>query len=203
LAKFRSELIFTQDIAGQYLSFYWKSAPEYDLDPEQIVGRHWQDIFTPSSAERYRETLLRVMEKRRPENFYCFFVWKEEVLPFELAISPILQSEAPISSILAIGSSLDKNEIVKSLQPQQTTAQNISEDTYQEFISQVAHNIHRNPYQNLLSQISRTLRITLDAKTIWQETADTLGRELKVSRVLMIACDPNAKTLKVETGILS
>ncbi|MGK7927018.1 MAG: ATP-binding protein [Spirulina sp.] len=194
-----AELIFTQDISGKYLSFYWKSAPEYDLDPEQVVGCHWRDIFTPSDAERYGETLMRVMNKRRPENFYCFFIWKEEPFPFELAISPILQSEPSVTSVLVIGSVLDRNAIEKSLQPTGEISEDGSENNYHEFMTQVVRNIHRNPYQNLLSQISRTLRITLDAKTIWQQTADKLGRELGVSRVLMIDCDREAKTLKVET----
>ncbi|MBP0017518.1 MAG: PAS domain-containing protein [Cyanobacteria bacterium SBLK] len=195
-----AELIFTQDISGKYLSFYWKSASEYDLDPEQIVGRYWQDIFTPSSGERYRETLMRVMEKRRPENFYCFFVWNEEPFPFELAISPILKSDNSVTSVLAIGSLLDKDAIAQSSPPSQNRAvKNFSEENYQEFLTQAARNIRRNPYQDLLSQISRTLRITLDAKTIWKQTVDKLGRELRVSRVLAIACDPDTQTLKVET----
>ncbi|MEA5468990.1 ATP-binding protein [Spirulina sp. 06S082] len=194
-----AELIFTQDISGKYLSFYWKFAPEYGLNPEQIIGHHWRDIFTPTDAESYQETLMQVVEKRRPQNFYCFFVWKEEALPFELSVTPILRSQSPITSVLVIGSLLDKNAIAKSPQSSQNSSQIIPEDNYQEFITQVARNIHRNPYQNLLSQISRTLRITLDAETIWQETARKLGQELGVSRVLMISCHPNTKVLKVET----
>ncbi|WP_204106077.1 MULTISPECIES: ATP-binding protein [Spirulina sp. CCY15215] len=194
-----AELIFTQDISGKYLSFYWKFAQEHGLNPEQIIGHHWRDLFTPSDAESYQETLMQVVEKRRPQNFYCFFVWKEESLPFELSITPILQSEHPITSVLVIGSLLDKNAIAKSPQLSQNRSQTIPEDNYQEFITQVARNIHRNPYQNLLSQISRTLRITLDAETIWTETARKLGQELEVSRVLMISCHPNTKVLKVET----
>ncbi|MEM9541277.1 MAG: ATP-binding protein [Cyanobacteria bacterium P01_E01_bin.42] len=195
-----AELIFTQDISGKYLSFYWKSAPEYDLDPEQIVGRYWQDIFTPSSGERYQETLKRVAEKRRPENFYCFFVWKGEPLPFELAIAPMLQSKNSVTSVLVTGSLLDEGAIAESAQlSTDETADKLSEENYREFITQAACNLGRNPYQDLLSQISRTLRITLDAKTIWKQTVDKLGRELNVSRVLAIAWDSQSKIFKVET----
>ena len=194
-----AELIFTQDLSGKYLSFYWKSAPEYNLDPEQIVGRYWQDIFTPSSAERYKETLNRVAQKRRPENFYCFFIWKEEPFPFELAISPILKPESPITSVLAIGSLLDKNAIAKSSSWSQNHSSYQLENNYQDFITQAASHIRRNPYKNLLSQISRTLRMTLDVDVIWKDTADRLGRELGVSRVLMVSWYPDSKILKVDT----
>jgi hypothetical protein len=44
-----AELVFTQSVSGVYLSFYWDSGEKYGLNPDFIVGKTAEEVFTPTA----------------------------------------------------------------------------------------------------------------------------------------------------------
>lgn len=193
-----AELIFTQNGSGEYLSFYWKWAEEYNITPAQVIGTAGEDQFYPEDPDNYQVTLQRVMERRLPETYFCLFHCGEESLAFELIMSPVLHREGRVQSVLVMGTLLDKEALAKTFQTPPLAVKENHQDNYQEFVTQIARNIRRNPYQNLLTQIARNIRRTLDLETIWQQTVDSLGEALDVSRCLIVSYDSGSQRMKVE-----
>ncbi|MBE9114409.1 GAF domain-containing protein [Lusitaniella coriacea LEGE 07157] len=171
-----AELVFTQDRSGRCHSFYWNMAQEYGLTVEQPPGRTLEESFIPENAKAYREKIQQVLEWGIPERYHCRFKCSGESVPFALILSPILQPNGKISSVLVMGHRIEeKNQKLPSL-PKSP----------------------RNLYRSLLSEIARNIRRTLDLATIWQQTVDSLGTALKVSRCLIVSFNPQNEELKVE-----
>lgn len=173
-----SELVFTQDASGQYLSFYWQAAQRYGLTNEQVVGLPLGEIFTPIAQEAYREQIQRVLEQRTPERCIHSFCYREHCFPFELIISPILQTNGKATTVLVMGRLLPERAVqtvIDSLTP-----------------------LSLDPNQKLLTQIARKIRRTLDLDTIRQQTVDSLGKALQVSRCVICSYKPDRTQVKVE-----
>jgi PAS domain S-box-containing protein len=174
-----AELVFTQDRSGKYLSFWWAAAGEYGLNNEQVVGTSLAEIFTPVDRQAYYKKIQRILKRRVPEQCYCLFEYQNQSFSFELVISPILPAQGEPFSVLIIGHLL--NEAESSL---------------------FCHSGLSVPpiysYQKLLTQISRKIRRSLDLQTIWQQSVDSLGEALCVSRCLILSFGPNQTELKVE-----
>lgn len=170
-----AELVFTQDNSGRYLSFWWQAAKDYGLSNEKVVGSSWSDIFVPVDLEAYSKKIKRVLKRRIPEQCYCLFSHQQQSFSFELVISPILQGTGEPLAVLAMGRLLGETEVSDSISP-----------------------IPLYSYQKLLTQISRKIRRSLDLETIWQQTVESLGEALLVSRCLILSCNPNQKELTVE-----
>ena len=174
-----AELVFTQDLIGQYLSFYWQNAQDYGLLPEQVINISPQDNnFVPDSMDAYLKCIERVIARRIPEQCHWYFKIYEQNILFELIISPILPPEGEVTSVLVMGSQLGNIDIAAA----NTTLLPTSPD----------------PYQKLLTQIAGKIRRTLDLETIWHQTVNSLGEALNVSRCLIISDDRDRKKLKVE-----
>jgi signal transduction histidine kinase len=173
-----AELIFTQDSALKYLSFYWQQAAAYGICPQDIIGSLAQNSLTPVFLEAYQERIDRVLERRIPEQCHCLFEYQGRSLPFELAISPILPQEGKPQAVLVMGRLL--NEAENSL------------------MTHCALPASPDPYQQLLTQIARQIRRTLNLEIIWQQTANSLGSALEVSRCLMLAIDSQHLVLDVK-----
>ncbi|MGQ4648971.1 ATP-binding protein [Lyngbya aestuarii] len=178
LQGLESELAFTQDASGQYLSFYWQEAERYGLANEQVVGLPLCDTLCPIALEAYREQIQRVLEQRTPERCIHLFSYQDYCLPFELVISPMLQTDGKATTVLVIGRHLAEasvQTVIDSLVP-----------------------LSLDPNQKLLTQISRKIRRTLDLETIWQQTANSLGKALQVTRCVVCSYRPGRQALKVE-----
>jgi signal transduction histidine kinase len=173
-----AELVFTQDKCGRYLSFYWQSAKEYGIVNEEIVGSYIEQIFVPVRAKAYYEKIERVLERRIPEQCHLFFEYKGRSFPFELVISPILPKGGEATTVLVMGRLLDETEI--SL----TTKSDLPS--------------YPGPYQKLLTNIAQKIRRTLKLTTIWQQTANSIGEALKVSRCLTLAFDAKQGSLNIK-----
>lgn len=61
-----TELMFTQDISGRYLSFYWQKEGK-DLPDEQIVGQLPNEMFGPVDLISYLARVQRILESLVPE----------------------------------------------------------------------------------------------------------------------------------------
>ncbi|ACK69571.1 GAF sensor signal transduction histidine kinase [Gloeothece citriformis PCC 7424] len=173
-----AELIFIQDHLGTYLNFYWSEADKYHINCQKIIGSSIETEFAPVLPEVYQKRIQRVLARRIPEQCYCLFRYQKQSFPLELVISPVLPRQGQGDKVLVMGHLLTEAEM--SL----TTLSSLP--TYPD------------PYQQLLSKIARKIRRTLDLETIWQQTVDSIGQALKLSRCLMIAYTPKTQQLEIK-----
>ncbi|MGK7932417.1 MAG: ATP-binding protein [Microcystaceae cyanobacterium] len=162
-----AELMFIQDKEGRYLEFMWDLAQDYGIQPTEIQYHLAIDGFTPMPYEAYQERLQRILELRIPEACYCHFSYKNQSFCFELVISPILPTQGDPKTVLGMGHLLSDKEI-----PSTTDR---------------ALPVSPDPYQRVLTQVAQKIRKTLNLETIWQHTAESIGKALKLSRCLMVA----------------
>ena len=173
-----AELVFTQDRSGRYISFWWQAAKDYGLSNEQVVGSSWSEIFIPVDLQTYSKKIKRVLQRRIPEQCYCLFAYQQQSFSFELVISPVLPKTGEPITVLVMGRLLSRSE----MSPHSSSSSPIPIYSY----------------QKLLTQISRKIRRSLDISTIWQQTVESLGEALLVSRCLILAAHSNQQELKVE-----
>ena len=173
-----AELVFTQDIAGNYLSFWWAKAEEYGLhgdrhNPEDLKGK-----FAPVDPQSYLDKIRRVIKRRLPEQCYCLFRSNSTSYSFELVISPILPPQGEPQTVLVMGHLLEKAEMFS-----------FAEDEAPATIYS---------YQKLLNQVVRKIRRSLDLATIYQQTVNNIGSTFAASRCLVLAARNNITPLSVE-----
>ncbi|EAZ91871.1 GAF domain-containing sensor histidine kinase [Crocosphaera chwakensis] len=173
-----TELVYVQDKSGKYLSFYGDLGQELAIEPEDIIGFFPEQSLKPVSPEAYYERIRRVLERKIPEQCYCQFEYKGQSFPLELVISPIFKKAKPVTTVLVMGHCLQNNDL--------------------SLINNSALPTHPDPYQKLLTKIARKIRRTLNLETIWQQTVDSLGEALQVSRCLMVAIGSDQEYLDIK-----
>ena len=180
-----AELVFIQDISGNYLSFWWSRASEHGLNQNyqpQTASTQTQQtastIFEPVDSSAYLEKIRRVIKRRLPEQCYCLFQWGAISYSFELIISPILPPQGEPKAVMVMGHLLDESEMFS-----------FAED-------EVPAAIYS--YQKLLSQVVRQIRRSLDLGTIYQHTVDNTGATFAASRCLILAHHDNLTGFSVE-----
>jgi len=172
-----AEMVFTQNRAGIYLSFWWLKAEEYGLNNQSLIGSSYEDIFTPSDRQQYLSKINRVIDRRLPEQFYCWFQYQEQSFPLELIVSPILPKQGETVTVLVMGHLLKESEIF----PLNNSSPPVPIYSYQKLLTQIAGRIHRS----------------LNLETIWQQTVDSLGEVFSVSRCLILSPNYVQTELKV------
>ncbi|ELS01990.1 signal transduction histidine kinase [Xenococcus sp. PCC 7305] len=172
-----AEMIFTQNRAGIYLSFWWLRAEEFGLDKTAIIGSSCEEIFTPSDRQQYLSKINRVVDRRLPEQFYCWVQYQEQSFPLELIVSPILPSQGDPTTVLVMGHLLKESEIF----PLNNSSPPVPIYSYQKLLTQIAGRIHRS----------------LNLETIWQQTVNSLGEVFSVSRCLILSQNYVQTELKV------
>ena len=181
-----AELVFTQDFAGNFLSFWWSKGEEYGVNPNfafeasnsEYPTSLLNTIFTPVDAEAYLEKIRRVIKRRLPEQCYCLFQCGEISYSFELVISPILSAQREPQAVLVMGHLLEAEEMFSFAQDEVPAA------------------IYS--YQKLLNQVVRKIRRSLDLETIYQQTVNNIGSTFAASRCLILANHRNITKLSVE-----
>ena len=106
-----AELVFTQDISGCYLSFYWQKAEDQSLQPEKIVGQSLNETFGPVESATYLRRVQRILESLVPERCQYVFRCRQQLFEFELVISPILPAKGCPTSVLVMGRMLEEVQI--------------------------------------------------------------------------------------------
>ena len=167
-----AELVFTQDIKGNYLSFWWAKAEEYGLNV--AIATQKNNIFVPVDTFAYLKKIERVVKRRLPEQCYCLFRCGEYSLSFELIISPILPLKGKPTSIMAIGHLLEKTEMFS--------------------FSHTDTPVPIYSYQKILEKIVRKVRRSLDLDIIWQQTVENVGQTFAASRCSILAVSSLKKT---------
>lgn len=182
-----AELVFTQDIAGNYLSFWWAKAAEYGVNsdrsttatakPERQISLA-SKVFAPVDSFAYLEKIRRVIKRRLPEQCYCLFQCGHTSYSFELVISPILPPTGEPQAVLVIGHLLDEVEMFSFAEDEAPAA------------------IYS--YQKILSQVVHQVRRSLNLATIYQQTVDNVGSTFAASRCLILANHDNITKLSIE-----
>lgn len=173
-----AELVFTQDIAGNYLSFWWAKAEEHGLNSDLYNTHLISQVFAPVDSFAYLEKIRRAIKRRLPEQCYCLFQSGATSYSFELIISPILPLKGEPQAVLVIGHLLEEAEMFS-----------FAENEAPEAIYS---------YQKLLSQVVHQIRRSLDLSTIYQQTVDNVGLTFAASRCLILANHDNITKLSVE-----
>jgi signal transduction histidine kinase len=172
-----AELVFTQDMAGNYLSFWWAKAEEYGFhDGLSVHLAH--KIFIPVDFQAYLEKIQRVMKRRLPEQCYCLFQCVDKSYSFELVISPILPIKGEPQTVLVMGHLLQAAEMFSFAENEPPAA------------------IYS--YQKLLNQVVHKIRRSLDLETIYQQTVNNVGVTFAASRCLILTNHSNITKLAVE-----
>ncbi len=180
-----SELVFTQDSSGRYLSFYWQKAEDTGLDHEQILGHLLNETFGPVETGSYLGRVRRILESLVPEHCQCVFRYGQKLFGFEIVISPILPAKGNPTSVLVMGRQLEE-------------LQGKAQASYQETLNATrSRTISSVSSKKLLSQIARNIRRTLDLDTIWQQTVESLGQALDVSHCIICSYQPEQLQLQV------
>ena len=184
-----ADLVFTQNVSGQYLSFYWQEADRYGLTATDVVGRSMSDTFGPVAGTVYLERVKQVLDCLMPQRLSCKFKLADRSFAFDLVISPVLSSQESVSTVLVMGRSIPVEA---------------DEENYEKAAAdpeEIAGNSALLPssarYHRLLSQIARNIRRRLDLDTIWQQTVHGLGRALGVSRCLLCPYKSDRATLEI------
>ncbi|MGB3533454.1 MAG: ATP-binding protein [Microcoleaceae cyanobacterium] len=189
-----AELVFTQNASGEYLSFYWQQGRQYHLSESEVVGYTIGETIGPMLIPPYLERIRRVLKNLIPERFSYPFCYQNQYFPLDLIVSPILQGNGEATQVLVMGRVLQQQDVDLTADWEDIVAYRSlpsNFDIQQKMLVQIAGTLCRTVppssqiYQILLSQIAQKIRRTLDLKQIWQQTVNSLGQVLRVSRCIL------------------
>lgn len=189
-----AEFVFIHDARGQYLSFYWSQADADYLSPERVVGHHLTDTFGPVPVKPYLDRVTRVLQFLIPERFSYPFSYQDRYFPLDLIITPVMTATGNASTVLVMARHLPHklsqyDEGIDRATAYPALPSNM--DLHQKMVSRMAGQMRRTLpptselYYKLSSQIAQKIRRTLDLETIWQQTVNSLGQVLDVSRCFL------------------
>ena len=173
-----SEVVFTQDADGRYLSFYWQDAEKYGLHPEQVQGQLMVNTFSPVAPDVYQEKIRLVLSRQLPKRCQYEFSFQDQSILLDLIITPILESDGSADKVLVLGRKA----------PSVTSTLGQEADTL----------LGQDPYYKLLTKVAKKIRSTLDLDTIWHQTVNSLGEALGVNRCLIYTYDRETKKLQIQ-----
>lgn len=177
LAQMGAELVFTQDRDGNYRAFFWQPTTiQLDHGDDGVEGACQK--FQPIPLSSYLEKIRRIIARGIPERCYHIFSYENLQFPFELMITPIKNFEGKFDLVFVTGYALSSSDF--------------------SLTSTLALPTNPDPFQVVLTRIARNIRSTLDLETIWQQTVDSIGEALQVSRCLLLAPSTDANFLDVK-----
>lgn len=200
-----AELIFTQDVSGRYLSFYWQKAEQYNITAEQIVDRPASEILQPIAPGPYLDRLRRILHTLLPERFSHRFYGAGKYFLFDLTVTPVLVSNGKAAKVLVMGRLLSDKPSELSLNSEELipflNLASRSESHQKMSLRAVKGRSRSLPAyleldRQIISKIAQNLHTTLDLETIWQQTANSLGQVLNASRCIICPYKPEAENLE-------
>ncbi|MEG4341996.1 ATP-binding protein [Microcoleus sp. A003_D6] len=199
-----AELVFTQDARGQYLSFYWQKAEQYNLTAEQIVDRPLSETLQPIPPAPYLDILRRAIETLVPQRFSYPFSRGEQYFLFDLTVTPAIDSNGKATKVLVMGRLLsDKPAELPPDSPEFMPDRALpSPPDARQQMPLPDRRIGRSLPPNweidrkIISQIAQNLHRTLDLETIWQQTANSLGQVLNASRCIICSYKKDSENLQ-------
>jgi signal transduction histidine kinase len=215
-AELGAELVYTQNGAGQYLSFNWQvgdnlrhegSSLEINLD-EIIADLNSDESFAAVDEEAYLQRLHRILTTLVPERCQCWFKYRLHLYELELAVSPIMPPlGTSATTVLVMGRLLqsipedsyptvrEHNEVTE------TASQNANALPHQGRMplpmpTQIELTLRSQQHRKLVEKFTRNIRRTLDLEVIWQQTVDSLGELLRFERCIIFPYHPGCSTLE-------
>ncbi|MFK0730038.1 MAG: sensor histidine kinase [Gloeotrichia echinulata GP01] len=182
-----AELVYTQDGAGRYLTFYWQQSELLGLNPAHIVDLLNEDqTFVPVDKVAYLERLDHILTNLVPERLQCWFSYRQELFELELTISPIMPKLGKAATtVLVMGRLL------------QTKVNNEELNVESKTPTQIELALRSQQHQKLVNVITRNIRRTLDLDIIWQQTVDGLGKALRLERCIICPYQPSSSQVQV------
>jgi signal transduction histidine kinase len=180
------EVVFVQDLAGNYLSFSWLGASQYNLKPEQILGTCAGGVFSPVDTAAYDAQIKQVLGNLSPARFQCYFRCPDYLLRFDLVMSPILLPDQPPKAVVVSGRLVEATNGQAIAEPNPAIS---LVDGYANSYSTFSPSSDR--YQKLLTRIAWNISRTLDLATIQQQTVEGLGKAIGVNRCIFCDYDPH------------
>lgn len=168
-----AELMMIQDAAGTIVAFGWQAAAAHDIEPAALVGQGMGALFAPSLREEYFDRLKRVLSSHVSEPFRATFVCRDQVLLFDLVMSPVLLPNGTASHVVVTGAQISQTDAVQLPICKQAT-----------------------DYQAFLTQIGWNIRQELELPIIWQRTVDGLSAALGLSRSLLCPYNLDRATMQ-------
>ncbi|WP_071189836.1 ATP-binding protein [Trichormus sp. NMC-1] len=189
-----SELVYTQDRTGRYLTFDWQHSELLDLKTEKRVDAlNESENFTPVDKVAYLERLHRILTSLVPERVQCWFKCSQELLELELTITPIMpRLGQAATTVLVMGRLLQA-----TAKAQEVNQASISPSQQEPALPSSSVPQASPQHQKLLNKITRNIRRTLDLDVIWQQTVDSLGKVLKLERCIICPYQPSSSKVQV------
>ncbi len=199
-----AELVYTQDRAGQYLSFNWQLSDSLrhvssdlgsnsEINPEDIItDLNGNESLVAVDEDAYLQRLDRILTTLVPESCQCWFKYRQHLYELELAISPIMRALGhPATTVLVMGRLLQS--IPGESNPTPLPHQGKMPLTMP---TQMELTLRSQQHRKLVEKFTRNIRRTLDLEVIWQQTVDSLGELLRFERCIIFPYHPGYSTLK-------
>lgn len=177
------ELVYIQDEAGHYLSFAWRDADRYRINPSALLGPMAEAGFRPVDQPLYYQHLACVLDHHRPLEIDYPFQTPEQYVLFSLTVSPLLPVTPQQRRVVVTGT------FRRALSEPEAIA-------ITERLASPNHHKCEQDYQTQLAQAAWDIRRTLDIETVWQKTADGLGSAFDAVRCLIYPYQPGATILE-------
>jgi signal transduction histidine kinase len=183
-----SELVYTQDGSGHYLTFYWQHSELLGLNPDQIIDEFNEETtFDPVDKVAYLERLHRILTNLVPEKLQCWFSYGQELFELELVITPIMpQIGKAATTVLVMGRLL------------QAKVNRTKVDVITKTPTQIELALRSQQHQKLVNRITKNIRRNLDLDVIWQQTVDSLGKVLRLERCIICPYQPGSSKVQVK-----
>jgi signal transduction histidine kinase len=199
-----AELVYTQDRAGQYLTFNWQLSDSLrhvssdlgsnsEINIEDIVADlNGNESLVAVDEDAYLQRLDRILTTLVPESCQCWFKYRQHLYELELAISPIMRTLGhPATTVLVMGRLLQS--IPGESYPNPLPHQGKMPLTMP---TQIELKLRSQQHRKLVEKFTRNIRRTLDLEVIWQQTVDSLGELLRFERCIIFPYDSNCSKLK-------
>ena len=196
LVECLDDIVFTQNLEGQFLSFYWKSAHCCGVQAEKVVGSQLGEFLGPVSLTSYLAKIQEVSSSNVAQSFSETFCISGRVQDIDLIVSPVLVPDPLPKMVIVIGR-FKPSETQTASPPTRLSEPQTSANL---FPSQEKHPetaIQTDYHHKLLTQIAWSIRRTLDLPTIWQQTVQGLGKILGVNRCIVCPYEPTQPTIKI------
>lgn len=191
-----AEIVFTHNSEGQYLSFFWKAADCYNIQSEKVVGSPLDAVFSPVEPKPYLARIQEVLSTRLAQQFSAQFHYREQQISLDLVMSPVLLPDRVPTTVMVTGR-------VHIPKPERRRGLGFAVEAAELPTKPIPHekepelSISADRHHKLLTQIAWNIRRTLDLPTIWQQTVESLGEVLGVSRCIVCSYKPDEPTVKV------
>jgi PAS domain S-box-containing protein len=165
LVNSSQDLIFMQDVKGQFCQFYWARADEFGIDPAEMIGKTPYHLFSHNIADEMEHFKEEVLESGETLNFD----FAENIAGMERHFSIILGSvnDHEGKTIGVIGTMHD----ITGQSKEDLTYMKMERelDRWRNFINTAAHEL-RTPLQPILGYLHLILEdpasFALDSETV-------------------------------------